>query len=645
MLSHISPLKRVIAVVATLGVGTGVFFVGNNVNDPTPKTIIKKITVPSLRTAAPTDLTVTRSIDGSNNNVAHPTWGQAGTNYIRKGSPHYSDGKGGIISGPNVRFISNRIFNDNGQNLFSDRNISQWGWAWGQFIDHDLGLRNETPGEDTPIAFNNNDPLESFTNDPGTIGFTRTPPAPGTGGTTPRQQVNTLTSFIDGSQVYGSNLARLNWEKQGAKLFLPNNFLPRADARGDVAAAPPMDLMGRLTGQSANARVAGDVRANENIALTAITTLFAREHNRIVDLLPERLSDTQKFAFARRIVGAEIEYITYTEWLPALGVTLPTYKGYDPNVNPGLSNEFAATGFRAHSMVHGQFDVPFQDGDYTDQQLIDFSNEGVGIGNENGEKALNIPLSVAFGNPDLLQQVGIGKLLESLSAERQYKNDEQIDNTLRSVLFETPKPGTTDPSACQEPVVQPGCFSNVQDLGAIDILRARDHGIGSYNDLRKAFGLTAVTSFTQITGETTDVLPAGQTINDPHILDFTKLSDANGNPVKPDDKLEKVVDGTRSSTLAARLKAIYGTVDKVDAFVGMVSEKHVPGTEFGETQLAIWKDQFTRARDGDQFFYLNDPALKGLDAFLGITFRNGLSDIINMNVGVTVPRNPFLAVG
>jgi hypothetical protein len=43
-------------------------------------------------------------------------------------------------------------------------------------------------------------------------------------------------------------------------------------------------------------------------------------------------------------------------------------------------------------------------------------------------------LNVAFGNPGLLRAVGLGRLLKSLGAERQYKNDEQIDNALRSVI-------------------------------------------------------------------------------------------------------------------------------------------------------------------------------------------------------------------
>src|SRR2546428_114576 len=70
------------------------------------------------------------------------------------------------------------------------------------------------------------------------------------------------------------------------------------------------------------------------------------------------------------------------------------------------------------------------------------------------------------------------------------------------------------------------------------------------------------------------------------------------------------VVGVRRTTLAARLKAIYGSVDKLDAFVGMVSERHVAGTEFGALQLAMWKKQFEAVRDGDRFFYQNDPRLR-----------------------------------
>jgi len=578
-----------------------------------------------------------RTLDGSGNNLQHPTWGTAGTFYSRVAAPNYADGVGAMVGGPSARYISNRVFNDVGQNVFSENEITQWGWAWGQFIDHDIGLRDETPAESAPIPFNQNDPLEQFSNETGQIDFARTP---GVG--SPRQQVNTISSFIDASQVYGVTADRDTWLRQGARLLLPGGYLPLADARGDVSAAPPMDLMGRLTGNPQDAIVAGDVRANENMALTSIQTLFAREHNRIVDLLPDALTKDAKFQIAHRVVGAEIEFITYRQFLPDLGVKLPHYTGYDPTVNPTLANEFATVGYRAHSMVHGELEPTLPAGTFTNGDLRFYRNQGITIeNNDDGSVTLVVPLAVAFGFPALLKRIGEGPVLGSLG-EREYNNDEQIDNSLRSVLFQVPKPGIPDPSVCGEPLVNPSCFTDVADLGADDIQRGRDHGMPTYNQLRVAYGLPPAQSFTDITGESTDRFPHDPLINqqdpidDPNILDFISLKDDHGNPVAIGDP-DNAVSGTRRSTLAARLKAIYGNVNKVDAFVGMVSEPHVAGTEFGQLQLAIWTKQFQALRDGDRFFYRNDPVLEQIGTLYGITFRHSLAELIELNTDFTPP--------
>ena len=282
-----------------------------------------------------------RSIDGSGNNVFRPTWGQAGTNYLRVAPTHYANGINSIDDTVNARYVSNRVFNDLGQNLFSENDISQWGWAWGQFLDHDFGLRDETPAESNPIPFDERRPARVVHERPGALDFSRTPAAPGTGVTTPRQQRNTITSYIDGSVVYGSDAARSEWERVGPVNGNPADNSAAAHAarrlpadgrraRGNAATAPPVDLMGQLMGNPTQAVVAGDVRANENIALTSIQTLFAREHNRIVGLLPNSLPQETKFQIARRLVNAEEQYITYNEFLPALGVHLAAV----PRVRP-----------------------------------------------------------------------------------------------------------------------------------------------------------------------------------------------------------------------------------------------------------------------------------------------------------------------
>ena len=602
-----------------------------------------------------------RTLDGSGNNLRHPDWGKAGTPYSRVAPSDYADGIGRMAAGPSPRYISNRIFNDVGQNLFSEGGVSQWGWVWGQFLDHDIGLRDETPGEDASMAFNRYDPLESYTNDFGELAFSRTPAAPGTGVTTARQQINTIDSFIDASNVYGVSNSRLDWLRDGSAgdgnptnnaaslLLSQTGYLPRANARPTVP-APPVDLMGALLATPEKAVVAGDVRANENVALTATHTLFAREHNRIVAELGRfRLSDEEKFQVARRVVGAEIEYITYNEFLPAMGVQLPRYRHYDPNLNPSLANEFATVGYRAHSMIHGEFEPTVPAGTYTADQLDSvFPSMGIAVDrNDDGSVTLVIPLVAAFGNPDLLEQVGEAPILESLS-EREYKNDEQIDNSLRSVLFQVPKPDAPDPASCGQPVISPSCFVGVADLGADDVQRGRDHGMPAYNALRRAYGLAPAQSFADITGESTDQFPADELenpIDDPGILDFVALQDADGNPIPlgSDEAREDAVVGIRHSTLAARLKAIYGDVDNVDAFVGMVCEPHVAGSELGPLQLAIWKRQFEALRDGDRFYYETDPKLGVIEHQYGITYQHTLSDLINLNTGADVPPNVFEA--
>ncbi|HEX6869779.1 MAG TPA: peroxidase family protein [Micromonosporaceae bacterium] len=591
-----------------------------------------------------------QSLNGINNNPYFPYAGSAGTNYLRIGSARYADGKSQMVTGPNPRYVSNRVFNDSHVNVFSERGVTQWGNVWGQFLDHTFGLRQEN-GTQSDISFSSTDPLESFRNDLGLIPFTRSAPAPGTGVTNARQHVNTVSSFIDAWAVYGGTDTRLDWlregtqdgnpDNNGGRLYLPGNYLPRRDSRGNASTAPTMAVDGRLLANPNSAVVAGDVRANENIALTATHTLFAREHNRIVAQLPSTMSEYNKFQLARAVVIAEQQYITYNEFLPAMGVSLPAYYGYDSFLDPSLAHEFATVGYRAHSQIHGEIETVTEVGRYSQATLDALEAQGVEVTVEGDEVELVVPLNVAFFNPNLVSQIQLGPMLKGIGSESEYKNEELIDNQLRSVLFKVPVSGNPD---CLDGPTLPECFNGVVDLGAIDLQRGRDHGMPTYNQMRNAYGLSSKTSFTAITGETTESFPVdplltpGNEINDPNSLDVLAMYDAAGNPTTPE--ANNAVRIVRRTTLAARLKAIYGSVSNLDAFTGMLAEKHVTGSELGELQLAVWQDQFGAARDGDRFFYANDPLQTYIRNNFGIDYRKSLAQIISLNTDIPLSELP-----
>ena len=603
-----------------------------------------------------------RTLDGSDNNLADPALGQAGNIYRRLGEANYVDGIGVLEDRPAERYLSNRVFNDSNQNIFSENGVTHWGFVWGQFLDHTIGNR-ETGDEDLLIAFDPDDPLEEFTNDLGGISTTRSAAAEGTGEDSAREQVNTLSSYIDGWAIYGGSEARLDWLRVGsadgdptnnsAELLNDDGYLPTVTARTDVE-APTTDLVGGLFADPTAAVVAGDVRVNENIALTAVHTMFLREHNRIVDALPDSLDEETKFQVARRVVVALQQWITYNEFLPSVGVELDDYEGYDPTVDPTITNEFATVGYRAHSQIHGEFEaeIPLDSVDDADLAALEDRGVTVEIDTDTGVAEVAVPLNVAFGNPGLLTDIGLGNLLTGLSSEAAYANDEQIDNQLRSVLFQLPGPDTENPLDCLDGSEIADCFTAVNDLGALDVLRAYDHGMPSYNDMRVLFGLEPVASFAELTGESTQEFPnddeiTGDPIDDPDILDFVRLEDADGNVLDPgsDEADGETVVTERRTTLAARLAAVFDDVSEVDAFTGMVSEPHVDGAEFGELQLAMWTAQFSALRDGDRFFYENDPMLDVITETYGIDYRRTLAEVIAANTDVDVadlPSNVFL---
>ena len=225
---------------------------------------------------------VVRSLDGSANNLAHPSWGQAGTPYIRAAPAAYADSTSAQAGGPNPRYISNRIFNDIGQNLFSEHNLTQWGVDVGPV--HGPHVRPRESAGSVERRFRSTARIRSkrSATTSGRSTFSRDAAAPGTGTSAqkPRQEINTVSSYIDAWSVYGGTGQRLEWLREGpVDGNLADNGprlccawrLPAArhGPRRCSDARPRWTVDGQLQGHPQDAVVAGDVRANENIALTA----------------------------------------------------------------------------------------------------------------------------------------------------------------------------------------------------------------------------------------------------------------------------------------------------------------------------------------------------------------------------------------
>jgi peroxidase len=406
-----------------------------------------------------------RSYDGTGNNLTHLDWGSAGADLLRLVPAQYADG----ISSPagadraSARAISDLVAAQS-DDLINDRDMSAFVYAWGQFLDHDLDQTTAaTPTQSLPIAV----PTGDLWFDPQGTG-TQTIPlsrsqfdgATGTGLGNPRQQLNSITAFIDGSQVYGSDAARameLRTLVGGRLKTSAGDLLPFNTAgmtNDNPLGAPASSLF-----------LAGDTRANENVELTAMQTLFVREHNRLADSyagLHPTWTDEQIYQQARRIVIGEMQAITYNEFLPALLGTraMPAYRGYNPLVNPGIANEFSTAAFRlGHSLLG------------TDVEFMD--NRG---------NAVHDPTALRddFFNPGLVEETGIDPILKYLASDRAQELDTHVVDDVRNFLFGQPGQGGLD-------------------LPSLNIQRGRDHGLADYNSTRVAYGLPAVTSFAQIT--------------------------------------------------------------------------------------------------------------------------------------------------
>jgi hypothetical protein len=529
------------------------------------------------------------SFDGSGNNVANPAWGQAATDLIRLTPAAYADGIAApsLSQDPSARLISNLVNNqanpaNSSQNLatVNQQSLSDFVYAFGQFMDHDIDLTPDNSTSD-PIPVPVGDPIGGPDGIPLAFHRSQTDPATGTGPGNPAQDLNAITSYLDLSQVYGSDQATDDALRTfiGGLMKTSLGGLPPLDNTTYFTPAQLALINASVGGMADNGPlpesamfVTGDTRGNENMELTALQTLFLDNHNRIAAQLQQAnptWTDQQLFQEARKLNIAQYQAIVYNEWIPAvLGANaLAAYSGYNPNVNATIANEFSTVAFRfGHSLLSGEIERDGNDG----QAVAD-----------------GVPLSEDFFVPTILNgqdqpatidpvigltTTSIGPILKADASGDAQAMDVLAINEVRNLLFNEVVPGVG--------------FG--QDLIALDVERARDHGIGSYNQLRVALGLPAITSFAQITSNV---------------------------------------------QVQQELQEAYGSVDDIDAFEGGLAEDPVAGSDVGPLFQTIMVDQFTRLRDGDRFFYLNEQLSRSEMALL--QQGDTLAKVIAANTEIT----------
>ncbi|XP_066570686.1 peroxidasin isoform X1 [Amia ocellicauda] len=530
-----------------------------------------------------------RSHDGTCNNLQHPMWGASLTAFERLLKSVYDNGfnlprgaterQHNSFSLPLPRLVSTTMIGT--ETITPDDRYTHMLMQWGQFLDHDLDstvaalsqsrfsdgqlcsavCTNDPPC--FPIIFPPND-RRTLRNGARCMFFVRSSPVCGSGMTSllmnsvfPREQINQLTSYIDASNIYGSShhdseeirdlasqrgLLRQGIVQRSGKPLLP------------FATGPPTECMRDENESPIPCFLAGDHRANEQLGLTAMHTVWFREHNRIASELlrlnPHWDGDTI-YHEARKIIGAQMQHITYSHWLPKIlgevGMKMVgEYKGYDPNINAGILNAFATAAFRfGHTLINPVL--------YRLNEDFQPIPQG------------HIPLHKAFFSPfRIVNEGGIDPLLRGLFAVAgKMRVPSQLLNTeLTERLFSM-------------------AHTVALDLAAMNIQRGRDHGIPPYNDYRVFCNLSSANTFEDLKNE----------IKDPNVRE--KLQRLYGTPLNidlfPALMAEDLVPGSRlGPTLMCLLATQFKRLRDGDRFWYENPGVFSPGqlTQIKQTSLA-----------------------------------------------------------
>ncbi|XP_065941389.1 peroxidase-like protein [Magallana gigas] len=504
---------------------------------------------------------------------------------------------------PSARTVSNRVFQWTFRGMTPvSAKYSTFLTNHGQFINHDvISTPTETLPTNNPILDCCDPiggsikpeacfiiPVNTEERDPWfppyqkCMHFVRQAGAPPLGCQTGvREQINERTSFVDGSMIYGSDSSRENQlrEKSNGRLAEHiENLLPPHPQGCPAEIKATRDCF-----------VAGDHRQSETPTLTVPHITWLRRHNLIADALRNATgitNDETLFQETKRIVIAELQHVTYNEFLPALlsDKTIKAFNlrsrrsghvdNYNLFIDPRTINAFGVAAYRmGHSLVRNT------------------------VGHLGKGRPNTFPIYKHFEVPDLMYEGGYELMARWMSREPKSRSDRFLVDGIRNRLFENFN------------VMGPSVETPSLDLGALNVQRGRDHGIPSYNAYRQFCGLPKANFF---------AVTHGGLVN-------------------------------HSPQSARTLQQAYRHPDDIDLFAGGMSETPDGGSILGPTFQCLIAYQFSLYKQGDRFWYerkfQENPVAAFTKAELSqikkVTYSKVLCSVMN-NIGVPHSFQPRL---
>ena len=331
--------------------------------------------------------------------------------------------------------------------------------------------------------------------------------------------------------------------------------------------------------------VGGDGRANENITLTAIHTVWARNHNQHVEsLIAAGFSGTPEDLFQAAKIINETEYqrVIYTEFADVLlgGMQGSGSHGHDqyfPGVNAGITHEFAGAAYRfGHSLVGQTVQILDSANQMQSIKLFDaFLNP-----TDSGEFTASLDALRAMGyvpQPGYME-LGVSSILAGIIAQPAEEVDPQVVDAIRNDLVRV--------SA---------------DLFSQNVARGRDLGLGTLNQVRQSL-LDSQDPYVQDSLKRSGV----------DLSVYTSWEDFQGRNNLSDATLEKfriaypdlVLDSDQAiaefQLYNPSVELVNGNtvrgIDRLDLWVGGITEAHVNDGVVGGTFWVIIHEQLTACR-------------------------------------------------